>query len=287
MKSSPQMPLLHSILWIVGSCLVCSGVSYKLLQNYKNKTGKKPSQVVSYIVQTGFQKEALHSDYLAELLELSMDEPKLLASLDEKKAQQKLLSSPVIQEASFKKIEPNMVYIDYTVRRPLGWAADFINTAIDKDGYLFPVYPFFSPKKLPEIYLGTLGVQEALQEKTPSFEIPLKGKYTDLAFEVLDLMQQEGKDQFRVKKVDVSAAFAPTLGKREIVVTLENELQGVELYSVHFLRLSTKQFAKEIINYISLRPHLIEMDQQEALVGNRKFQERVIDLRVSQLAFID
>lgn len=286
MKASPKLPFLHSLFWIVSSTLIISGISYKLIQKYmgKQKKGELFSeQKISYIVQTGFQREALHSDYLAELLGLSLDHPAMMCSFNEEIAREKLLSSPVIQEGFIRKIAPNMIYIDYTVRKPIGWVFDFINIAVDKDGYLFPVYPFFSPKKLPEMYLG-----KEFNQEFPSFNKPLKNKYMDLAFSILDVLKEQGKDLFMIKRVDVSNAFAPSLGKREIVVVLENELLGVDsrVCSTHFLRLSSKYFSKEIANYLTLRSHLLDADKQEVLQGNKSFQERVIDLRITQLAFI-
>lgn len=283
-----MLPLWQSIFWIVGFTFVFSGTCHKLLQTYVVKKHPKDAPVVynlSYIVQTGLQKEALHSDYLAELLELSKDRPTLFTQFNEEAAREKLLASPLFQEAKIKKIAPNMVYIDYTIRKPIGWAADFVNTVVDKEGHLFPMAPFFSPKKLPEIYLGKEGIQESYQEQEPSFQHPLKGNLMDLSLQVLGLFKGCEKDLFRVKRIDVSQAFSPTLGKRGIVAVLENDLEeGIS--STHFLRLSTPRFSQEISNYFTLRAHLLETEKEKVLLGE-KIKERIIDLRLSQLAFVD
>ena len=140
--------------------------------------------------------------------------------------------------------------------------------------------PFFSSKKLPEIYLGEEGVKESFAEKKPSFETPLQSKYTELSFQILTLLTDHGKDLFMIKKIDVSHAFAQTLGKREIVIILENTLpEGI---STHFLRISPKEFAKELANYLSLRPRLLESENLE----KGAVKQKVIDLRLSKLAFI-
>jgi len=282
MKKSKELPLLHSIFWIVASTFLISGVSHKLLHRYFGEKSIKEEAILhplSYIVQTGLQKEALHSDYLAELLGLSQDAPTLFTEFDEGAAEQKLLTSPLFSQVKVKKIPPNMVYVDYTVRKPIGWAADFVNTVVDKDGYLFPMAPFFSPKKLPEIYLSTEGVQNA------SFENPLQGKLFELALQVLNLFDGCEKESFRVKRVDVSQSFFPTLGKRGIVVILENDLVE-DVTSVHFLRLSTRSFSQEITNYQTLRPRLLETEKEKLFLGE-KIKERIIDLRLPQLAFVD
>ena len=282
MKKSPEIPLLHSVFWVVASTFIISGVSHKLMHRYLGEKRIKEEQVLyplSYIVQTGLQKEALHSDYLAELLGLCKDVPTLFTEFDEQTAEKKLLISPLFARAKVKKIPPNMVYVDYTVRKPIGWAADFVNTVVDKDGFLFPMAPFFSPKKLPEIYLSAEAVGEA------SFERPLQGQLFELALQVLNLFEGCEKESFRVKRVDVSQSFFPTLGKRGITVILENDL-GENVASTHFLRLSTQRFSQEIANYRTLRPRLLETEKEKALLGER-VKEKMIDLRLSQLAFVD
>jgi hypothetical protein len=223
---------------------------------------------ISYIVQTGLQKEVVHSDYLAQLLDLSSDKPTLLRDFNEDSARTALLSSPLMKEVSVKKIPPNMVYIDYCVRKPVCWIADFVNTVMDQEGYMFPVSPFFSPKKLTELYLGQEGLKESFQGGSPAFTYPLKGRYIDLAYKVLDLFQQQEKASCTIKRIDVSQAFYPTLGKRGVVVLIENGEH------THFLRMSTARLEQEVAHYKILRSHLGKT-------------QTVIDLRSLQLAFID
>ena len=290
LKLSKKMSWISSLLWIVGSAMVFSVVSYKAIYYGLSKNRKSSEkQKIDYIVQTGPYKEALHSDYLTEILGLSVDHPLVFSSFSVGTAEKQLLSSPVIQQAHVKKIKPNMVYVDYSLRKPLAWASDFVNTALDKEGALFPMYPFFSPKRLPEFYFGELGLKESAKD---SLKEPLSGKYVDVAFSLLELFSENGKDLFFVKKIDVSEAFSLSLGKREIVVVLENEiyLDGEEkpALSTHFLRLSLKNFTKEVANYLKLRDHLLEADKQElSLIGAKAVKEKVIDLRLSQLAFIE
>nr|HNA62841.1 hypothetical protein [Rhabdochlamydiaceae bacterium] len=167
----------------------------------------------------------------------------------------KLLASPVIQEASVKLINPDTVYIDYTVRQPLAALSDFENTAIDENGIPFPISPFFTPKKLIQVYLGI-----------PQFfwNQPLTDSNTKLALTLLQLLEQL---PLEVRKIDVSQAFKGSLGQREIVMVIDE--QG---FSKH-LRLTPKNFAQELGNYLELRKELPLIPQ-------------VIDLRIPQLAFI-
>ena len=148
----------QALSWIVGSSIVFSIGAHKGIKYwFSQKKEAATPNVVEYIVQTGPCKEALDSEYLIEVLDLSVDKPALFKTFDTKAAEDKLYADSLIEQVAVKKIKPNMVYIDYTLRKPIAKASDFYNAALDKEGVLFPIHPFFSPKKLPEIYLGEIG----------------------------------------------------------------------------------------------------------------------------------
>ncbi len=175
-----------------------------------------------------------------------------------KKAEEKLLASPFIAKASVFKQRDGALLIDYTVRTPFFLIADYENLAVDAQGFFFPIQPFFSPKQLPELYLGS-----------PCFKgwkSRLQGKQFDVALQVLSQFPKETQ----VRRIDLSLALAPSLGRREVVVQIQ---EGGE---VHYLRLTTKQYSEELLRYGALR---------------REFQQsgksipQVIDLRIPNLAF--
>ncbi len=229
---------------------------------------------------------------------LSKDRPQLVSRFDPKRAEAALLTSPLLQEAKVKVIKPSTVYVDYTVRQPLAWLYDYENIALDKEGYLIPMYPFFPPKNLPEIYLGLAPFGE--RASIPHLPIaawnePLRGPHVELAFDLLTRMQPLARDLFRVKRIDVSKAFAPSLGQREVVVVVDNELylhgSSEPAIATHYLRLSTKGYPQELGNYLELRKKLLEEDSEKlkAQGPSQKpgISEKVIDLRIAQLAYID
>ncbi|MBS0625742.1 MAG: FtsQ-type POTRA domain-containing protein [Verrucomicrobia bacterium] len=252
------------------------------------------------IVQTGPEKEALKTSYLAELLNLSADVPTQLYAFDLKKATAKLLSSPLISSVQIKRVPPGTLYIDYTVRKPTALLADYGNTAIDKEGFLFPVAPFFSPKQLPEIYLGLppFGAPEdSMDRKGGAWRTPVKNKYLSLAFELLQFLEDSPwKEGMRIKRIDVSNAFAPSLGQREIVLIAEDELSFSESDQKEIvcifpkiLRLAPKDYRAQLGNFFSLRKTMQD-DYRRQLVSVKeggRFAPRIIDLRIPQLAFID
>jgi hypothetical protein len=287
-ESKKHLPLAYALFWIVGSSFIISCLAHKGIRHSFLQKRKAFHESLAYVVQTSVQNERLHSDYFCELLHLSHNRPTSYGNFDEKKAQEIIEKSPIIEHAFVKKIKPNMVYIDYALRKPLVYVADFINAALDREGILFPVHPFFSPKMLPEIYFGNA---EMFDAKSASFGSSVKGAYFDSALLVLDALSRAGKDLFFVKRIDVSKLFSPSLGRREIVVTIENELsipsRKEPVFSTHYLRLSHNRYNEEIAHYMQLRNPLLEAEKQEcALSGAFVLKEKTVDLRLSQLAFI-
>ncbi len=213
--------------------------------------------VITTLIQTGPIKEALPSIYLAELLQLSMDKPQNYFAFDEDLAEKALLNCPVIQKAKVKKIKPDSVHVDYEVFVPIALVGDSLNLAIDEQGVIFPIEPFFSPKRLPEIYFGSLDVD---REK---FE---------LALAILSFFDKRAQFEGSVvKMIDVSNALQESFGKREVVITL------VENDKTWYLRLTPHKFPEELNNFVNLRTL--------ALAGSG--HKKVVDLRLSKAAYIE
>ena len=148
-----QVPLSKALIILALVTTLVSGGGYLGIRKVFNA---KPNARIKLttIVQTGPQKEALKTAYLAELLNLSQDLPLSVAHFDLKLAKEKLLNSPVIKDAVVKILPPQALYVTYVVRQPLAALYDVQNGALDEEGYLFPLSPFFAPKTLPFIYLG-------------------------------------------------------------------------------------------------------------------------------------
>lgn len=235
-KQRKIWPLRKALFIILVSTFLVSGSATLAIFYYKKTIAEKVidhKYNIRNIIQTGTQKEALRTEYLAELLCLSENKPTNIYSFDVSEAKLKLLNSPVIKEAYVKTLLPDTVYIDYTVYTPVAKLYDITNTAIDEEGITFPISPFFTPKKLPEIFFG---------------ETILQTEKVTLALELLDLM--------KVCWVDVSQAYSENCGKRQIVVILEEE-EGLK----RSLRLTTKNYAQELKRYIALRKYLKPQQQ--------------------------
>lgn len=251
---------------IVGSLFLFSALGFTIFRGYRHLCLKKLTDkeyFIDTIVQTGPEKGALLSVFLSQVLDLSIDKPQNFFLFDEKKATQSLCSIPMIQSATVRKERPNRVYIDYSIRQPVAKIGDFTNIAIDLEKKLFPLAPFYSPKRLPEFYLG---VKEYKGE--------LSGKEIDLAFSVFAMLAKVDfeRDVF-IEQVDVSNAFSNSYGKREIVVVLGEEKRKI------YLRLSSRGYPLEIHNYLSINKQLQTCSNSNI--------DQVVDLRISKLAYME
>lgn len=191
-------------------------------------------------------RDQLPDDYFAETLQLSCDKPTNIAAFNREEAETKLLKSPIIEWAKVQ-LEGSTLLIEYALRTPIFRLLDYENTLMDGKGEIFPYEPYFTKKRLPELYLG------------------LNGEKRDLAFHVLSVLSREliGMGT-RLIRIDLGRAFARSLGQREIVVILE-ERERNKVY----LRLDTETFEEGLKRYKKL---------------NQK--SSYIDLRLKNMAFI-
>lgn len=277
--------LKRSLTIILCSTVLVSGTAWVVLfsLNYiKAKYSQDKTFVIRAILQTGPEWEALKTVYLAETVGLSIDKPTNLFQFDIARAEKKLLQNPIIKAAKIKKIKPDTIYIDYSIRHPIATLADFTNTGIDQDGILFPLFPFITPKKLPEIYLGH-SFEENLQLMTHTNSIwgqKLNGREINLAFTLLNLFETSIESQkTHLIRIDVSQAFENNFGKRQIVCLLDFATKDKS--SIHqMIRLSTKNYPQEISNL------LVFIDSQLVQESIKASQQMIIDLRIPQIAYI-
>lgn len=298
----PKWTMKKAMFVLVGSSIVTllfSFGSYSVYGKWKKTRYTSDRYKIAVIVQTGPEREALKTVYLAELMGLSSDAPKNVFLLDLKKAEKALLASPLISKAKVKRLPPNTLYVDYEVRKPVAFLADYRNLAIDRDGYLFPVEPFLSPKEIPEIYLGlpAFGAPaDRYGREGGSWQKPVGNRYSELAFQILQTFEgSPWKEGLRIKRIDVSNAYAPTLGRREIVIFTEEEIslrkddRELSFTFPKILRLAPRDFAHQLQNFFALRRSMIEdYRRQLATVSeSTRFAPRIVDLRVPQLAFVE
>ena len=251
------IPFSKAISWIFLSTLIVSGtaiLAWLYFKHIENLRGNDDKYRIIAVVQTGPEKEALKTVYLEELLGISIDKPGNLYALDIVEAQRKLLSSPLIKKASIKKMNPGTLYIDYSIRQPVAYSGDFTNTAIDAEGMLIPFKPFFTPKKIPEIYIGLHNEEDSSNAFSPeqAWGMKLEDKKVALAFEMLDSISKSCcLSASHIRKIDVSRAYSDSYGQRQIIVVVddwfEKDHEGRTVLCIfpRILRLSTNNYRQE------------------------------------------
>lgn len=291
-----KLSLKASLSWILGSVLFLSGSGYGLYFYHRHCTKElleDPQNRIVALIQTGAEKEVLKTNYLAELMELSCDQPKSLFAFDVDKAREKLLMSPLIKDAHVKRIRPNAIYIDYDARKPIASLYDYENVGIDEELFPFPLAPFHPVAPLPEIYLGL--IQSHPEEGEEIWHRPFAGKEMALSMRILQMLRRI--PQIQPRRIDVSRAFSPSYGKREIVVLLDERIEIPQKHGKttcvfpKILRLNPKDLEQQLANYLVLQQK-IALDYQSQLSKKTYacqelvFQPKIIDFRVPQLAFV-
>ncbi len=280
------MPFSRSLIWILVSTLLISGSAFMgwlYFLHVKERRLHDDQYRIVAIIQSTPQADALKTLYLAELLGLSLDRPINLYQFNAKEAAQTLLSHPLIKNATVKKILPGTLLIHYQMRTPVAYVGDFTNTVVDEEGYLFPFRPFFTPKRLPAIYLG-LDKEDCVWGRCLQNYSSLK-----LAFVILNQFDQLQLEKFNLKLLDVTQAQADSYGQRQIVLTLETSCQeeSHSAQSLTFLRLSSDRTAQDLANFHTWQAGRFEKkDEALTKVKTKAREAMIIDLRIPHLAFI-
>ncbi len=247
---------------------------------YLHWRAQDPANQIVAIVQKSPDNGILKNGYLAELLDLSYDSAKNLFNFSTNEAQRKLLQSPLIKSASVSKIPPGTIFVEYQARKPVAFLGDVSNTAIDDEGVIFPFKPFFTPKKLPEVFLGVYQMED---EPTLSWGKTISGERLQLALQMLKQVPKEIDGNFKIRKIDLSHIDSSSYGQREIVIILENQIPTVENGGNNsrplwiYLRLNSE-------NYLNAIRHFREL--QKSLIFNEKKQSQVVDLRIPHYAYL-
>jgi hypothetical protein len=301
-RPAQKIPLLQAILWIVFITVVVSGSSIAGFFYYQHIRAKRFHDAryrIAALVQSTPDKEGLKTAFLAELLDLSIDRPSNLYRMDAKKLVEKLTVCPVIKYAEVKKIPPGTISVDYSLRKPVAYLGDYTNTAIDIHGVLFPFKPFFTPKNLPEIFVGLCALEYSDDESASdlgSWGTPLQSPRALLALEILKFVNDNCcSETNHLRKIDTTKAYSLSYGQREVVIIMEEwvqfEKEGklILALSPRTLRLSTEDYSSGLLNYLAMRDYLKqeEVKRCESLSGQViKLTPVVIDFRLPQLAYL-
>lgn len=266
-----KIPLRKALLYVFFSVLLIWG-SLSLGWWYRSHTlqkrQKNPLYNISTIIQTS-RSEAMPSWQLAELLELSHDFRTNLYCFDSKAAIERLQACPVIKKALVRKAKPGIIYIDYETREAKVFVADYDNMVCDREGSIFPLLPFFSPKSLPEVYLGIRFSNEKI-----AWDTSLKSEKLDLAFSIIDFVETHFPVGARLLRVDVHKAFAPSAGEREVILLVQEGEKN------SFVRLRGAAFEADLRLFLALQPQLKKMENEH------NQSDQIVDLRSPGIALV-
>ena len=281
---SDKIAFNKALLWILVSTLLISGSAFMgwlYFLHIRERRLNDDQYRIAAIIQRTSQSNTLKSVYLAELLNLSLDRPSNLYQFNTKEAGQILIQNPLIESAVVKKILPGTLFISYEMRTPIAYIGDLANTGVDEQGYLFPFRPFFTPKRLPTIYLG-------LNKEQHVWGISLMDSPAlTLAFTVLRKFNQLKLKNLELTQLDVSQAQSDSYGQRQIVLVLEEHSQIERFhYSKVFLRLNPDYFIDNLANFCTLHTNYLEKKIEKKKIEIKDNQSIIIDLRIPHLAFI-
>lgn len=267
------LPISLCIIFISFICLVISG--YHLLHTYWTVQSAQGS-IISTIVQSSPEKNTLQTDFFAELLSLSQDSSVLSKKFDLAKANKLVKSFPIMKECSIH-LDRDTLYIDYELRQPVAYLGNFYNVGIDKEGFLFPVSPFFSVKRLPLIYIH----DSELPDSATLWGHQITSESMTTALDIITHTLKVGfQEKFLVRQIDVSSLSSDTYAKREIILIVELMGSHASKYlpvHSHILRLNPKKPLRGIDQYLILKKELVSTDL---------ISKRIFDLRLPGLAFI-
>ena len=244
------------------------------------------------------KEKKLPTEYIAEILDLSIDRFHNLFLFDLIKAKENILKSPLIKEVRIEKIKPAGLFIDYKIKKPIAIVLDYENMAIDENGYVFPFSPYYDDQDLPKIFIGLLPFKEkcdAIGRVGADFNIPLSNKNTLLALELLQLLRNQiFANLVQVKKIDVSLAYEQSYGKREIIIELEDYFfkENKKFIFPKIVRLGTNNYKQQMDNLINLikkmkNDYELQLKDYSFSEETIKFDPKIIDLRISKIALID
>ncbi len=268
-----RLPLYKALLIIVGS-MTCVGLVGKASLDFylarKIKGEQGDTKCIYELYQSSGTTERLSTSYLSETLGLSSDKPTSLRVFDTKKAQQRLLQSPMIRYAHVSKKHTNGLTVRYHMRKPFMAFGDIYNAAVDEEGRVFPMRPYYAPKKLPTMYLG----------QVPSaFGESIQGELFDTVKTIYtSLHQYKITEVCSIEAIDVSMLAETSLGKKGIVLVLTNP------YGRHYLRLHHKHYEQSIANYKEMLGDVL-IQEKEAF--EKAPVTKIIDLRIPGYAYVD
>lgn len=272
---------------LLGLIFLFSGLPFAGWQLYEYLLSQRiadPRYHVRYITQ---KKNELPVMLLAELLGLSREKPIPIDLVSAKRAEKCLETNFLITKAVVEKLEPDTLRVDVSLRQPIARVGDIEDAAVDRAGILFPLNPFYPPKRLCTLYLG-------LDTETCCWGARLAGERFEKALAVYDFLSKRAIEcGLWAERIDTARAFETSLGRSEIVVHFEEhshkDLGKSRALLIHrwIVRLPTDGYEKRWRDMRLLCEKLREEHSAQCKEAGRfVFDPRILDLRIADLGFV-
>ncbi len=263
-EADDKMPLKKALLYVLFSVIIIWGtlfLTWLIHRAILVKRSQDPRYNIVALVQTTQGTNTLQNWQIAELLDLSCDNRQNLYMFDPKEASDKLMGHSCIQKANVRRQPPGIILVDYLLREPVAYLAEYSNVAVDKERYPFLHRPYFTPKILPELYIGANDL---------TFFSPLDSDEALLAFRLLDSAKKILP--YRIRRIDTQNAYKKNAGMREVIVIVD------EGKKERILRMNPHGFDASLATFMELHSTF------EGI--NPSCESQIIDLRTPSIALV-
>lgn len=211
--------------------------------------------MLTTLIQKTPTRQTLSPRFFSNYLGLNPQGKNLaIKRLDIDKINKKLKSFPIFKSIDAEMTKEGALQVSYFLRNPEYQLKDYSHCGVDEEGFIVPLTPFYTPKKLTQIFLG-------LEQLTF-----LKAHHITLANQVMDFFRLHQLDQLTVAMIDLSKMKAAIKSHQEVIVTVEF------LDKKHYLRLHPHYINKALIRYVSL---FKEPSLREKILGHCLFDARI------------
>lgn len=215
-QETNKLPLLYALGWIIFSCIVISGSAAAALFFWQSHYEKNAADAQYTLQKLVTNNHVAPLSYFSQVLALQNETN--LYRFSTTAAEKKLLELPFLKKVSIKKKYPDTLVIDYQMRIPIFELNE--GMLIDEEGVVFSNVFFEDNEKLPKVVFTQM----------EGFELAKK------------ICAALGP----VDEMDLTNAFAPRMGKREVVVVVGNKT----------LRLPTAGWERALHAYEKIRGSL-------------------------------
>jgi hypothetical protein len=261
-----KLSLAQSLLWILCITIVLNGGAIFFILYSKKELSKKQAlgnYVINSLIQEGPVSESLKSVYLQEALGLSVDKDKNIYLYDLKEARDSLLKLPVIDFVFLKKEFPSSLFVSYSLRQPIAYLGDFEDLFVDSQQVPIPQQPFYSPKKLPEIYLND-------EKEDVVWHHPLKGAKWYQAYFLLNFINEIGFGS-DLQSIDMRNYQHENFGAQQIVLVFKHFLEDKD--KLVYLRLPCKKTEVFLKKFLLMKEQVLEMSSSQDIVIDLRFED--------------